>query len=44
MTREEALKKMQVFIDFFPAAKSEIEEIIDALSKPIWHDISEEPK
>lgn len=36
MTREEALKKMQEFIDFFPAAKQEIEDSISALSKPIW--------
>lgn len=43
MTREEALKKMQAFIDFFPAAKTEIEEVIDALSKPIWHSADEEP-
>lgn len=43
MTREEALKKMQAFIDFFPAAKTEIEEVIDALSKPLWHSADEEP-
>lgn len=43
MTREEALKKMQAFIDFFPAAKTEIEEIIDALSNPIWHESDKVP-
>lgn len=43
MTREEALKKMQAFINFFPAAKTEIEDIIDALSKPIWYNADNEP-
>lgn len=43
MAREEALKKMQAFIDFFPTAKTEIEEIISALSKPTWHSADEVP-
>lgn len=43
MTKEEALTKMRALINFFPAAKTEIEEIIDTLSKPIWYSADEEP-
>lgn len=42
MTREDALKKMQAFMDFFPAAKSEIQESIDALCEPKWVSVKED--
>lgn len=42
MTREEALKKMQTFMDFFPAAKSEMQEAIDALCEPKWVSVKED--
>lgn len=36
ITREEALRKIQVFIDFCPAIKTEMEETVEALSVPQW--------
>ena len=42
MTRKEALKKMQTFMDFFPAAKSEMQEAIDALCEPKWVSVKED--
>ena len=36
ITREEALRKIQAFIDFCPAIKTEMEETVEALSVPQW--------
>ena len=36
ITREESLRKIQSFIDFCPAIKTEMEEIVEALSVPQW--------
>ena len=36
ITREETLRKIQVFIDFCPAIKTEMEETVEALSVPQW--------
>lgn len=36
ITRKEALRKIQAFIDFCPAIKAEMEETIEALSVPQW--------
>ena len=36
ITREESLRKIQTIIDFCPAIKTEMEEIVEALSVPQW--------
>ena len=36
ITREETLRKIQVFIDFCPAIKTEMEETVEALSVQQW--------
>ena len=36
ITREEALGKIQAFIDFCPDIKTEMEETVEALSVPQW--------
>ena len=36
ITREETLRKIQVFIDFCTAIKTEMEETVEALSVPQW--------
>jgi len=41
MNRLEALKKIASLKAALPAASKEIDEIINVLSKPIWHDLNE---
>lgn len=42
MTREQALKIMKSFMDFFPANKEEIQEAVKILSSPQWISIDDD--
>ena len=42
ITREESLRKIQAFIDFCPAIKTEMEEIVEALSVPQWINVEDD--
>ena len=42
ITREVSLRKIQAFIDFCPAIKTEMEEIVEALSVPQWINVEDD--